>query len=311
MIAARLNRIAAAGTAERAHSRIRLADGHFITVTARPDSEVLDEVFLAPGLTAPDTEGWWREDSVELFLTHHEGGGRLYLDVPVEDVRQFIQDHLGEHEEQDQDDFPAARFLLNARSHHGQWAVFVEGERVGRIFLEDGVWYARAYGSNQPVECEGSEAAAALLVELADQAAGRTITAEQALRTELAARGVTPHTEGNAFFGFGGRPKVLAVIGLSDGPFPDLNEQPYVLLGLRDSADGAEVTIDRPVKGTEEWVAVLGNGTFDELAEIPGQSFPSTDVAAVAAYVARWRHNPFAVWDAAMTVRNTAANGTT
>ena len=177
MIAARLNRIAAAGTAEYAHSRIRLGDGHFITVTARPDSEVLDEVFLSPGLTAPDTEAWWREDSTELFLTHHEGGGRLYLDVPVEDVRQFIQDHLGEHEEQDQLDFPSARFLIDARSHRGLWVVIVEGEMAGRIFLEDGAWYARAYGSDARVECDGAEAAAARLVEVADLVAGRTVTA--------------------------------------------------------------------------------------------------------------------------------------
>ncbi|MFD8415446.1 hypothetical protein ACFV2Q_27410 [Streptomyces sp. NPDC059650] len=309
MIAARLNRIAAAGTAERPHSRIRLGDGRFITVSARPDAEVLDEVFLAPGLTAPDTEA--REGVTDWGLADQERGGSLYLDVPVEAVRQFIQDHLGEHEEQDQADFPAVRFLLNARSYHGQWRASVEGERVGRIFLEDGIWYARAYGSDAPVECDGSEAAAALLVELADLAAGRTVTAEQALRTELAAHGVmTPHLDEDTFIG--GHRNTWLVIGLSDGDFPDMGEQPHIVAYLHDPADGDEVTVERAaVRPADEWCILIGTGEPSALAntEIPGRSFPGADTTAVAAYIAQWRRNPYTVRDAALAALNAAESG--
>ncbi|MEU6946597.1 hypothetical protein ABZ957_15415 [Streptomyces sp. NPDC046316] len=311
MIAARLNRIAAAGTAEHPHSRIRLGDGHLITVTARPDAEVLDEVFLAPGLTAPATEDWSREGVTDWGLADQEHGGSLYLNVPVEAVRQFIQDRLGEHEEQDQHDFPTGRFLINARSHHGQWAVLVEGERVGRIYLEDGVWCARAYGSDAPVECDGAEAAAARLVEVADLVAGRTVTAEQALRTELAAHAVTPHLDEDTFIG--GHRNSWLVVGLSDGEFPHVQEQPYVLVCLHDPADGDEVTVERAARAGDEWSTVIGTGnpSAGAQAEIPGRSFPGADTAAVAAYIAQWRRNPYAVRDAALAALNAAANSNT
>lgn len=311
MIAARLNRIAAAGTTAHPHSRIRLADGHLITVTAGPDAEVLDEVFLAPGLTAPDTEEWSREGVTDWGLADQEHGGSLYLNVPVEAVRQLIQDHLGEHEEQDQGDFPAVRFLLNARNHRGQWRVNVEGEQVGRIYLEDGIWYARAYGSDAPVACEESEAAAARLVELADLAAGRTVTAEQALRTELAAHGVmTPHLDEDTFIG--GHRNSWLVVGLSDGDFPNMQEQPYVLVTLHDPADGDEVTVERAARAADEWSTVIGTGnpSAGARAEISGRSFPGADVAAVAAYIAQWRRNPYAVRDAALVERNAVNSNT-
>ncbi|MEU8530089.1 hypothetical protein AB0C77_31600 [Streptomyces sp. NPDC048629] len=178
MITARLNRIAAAGTV--CGSIIRLGDGHVISVKAAPDATFLEEVFLWPGLTAPDTEAWENEDTLEQWLTHDEPGGHLYLDVPADAVRELIQDHLGEDEEQDRVDFPPVRFLIEARSRRGHWVVHVEGEMAGRIFREGGVWYARAYGSDAPVECAGAEAAAARLVEFADVAAGRSTTAGQA-----------------------------------------------------------------------------------------------------------------------------------
>ncbi|MFD0253683.1 hypothetical protein ACFVGX_22515 [Streptomyces sp. NPDC127113] len=92
----RLDSLAAGGTGE-GFDGIRLADGHVFTLKVGPGAETA-EVFLYPGLDAPDTEAWVSEDQWEVWLTGGEfGDGSLYLDVPVEAVRDLIAQHGGEH----------------------------------------------------------------------------------------------------------------------------------------------------------------------------------------------------------------------
>ncbi|MFE0063311.1 hypothetical protein [Streptomyces sp. NPDC059003] len=59
-----------------------------------------DSVYLAPGLTAPETEAWENDDDVEAFLTEGSFATR-FLDVPVRAVRELIEEHGGEHTDQD------------------------------------------------------------------------------------------------------------------------------------------------------------------------------------------------------------------
>ncbi|MEU6965086.1 hypothetical protein [Streptomyces chrestomyceticus] len=92
----RLDSLAAGGTGE-VFDGIRLADGHMVTLKVGPGAKAA-EVFLYPGLTAPDTEAWENEDQWEVWLTGGEfGDGSLYLDVPIEAVRDLIAQHGGEH----------------------------------------------------------------------------------------------------------------------------------------------------------------------------------------------------------------------
>ncbi|MCX4682571.1 hypothetical protein OG413_46155 [Streptomyces sp. NBC_01433] len=99
----RLDSLTASGT-NHIFDRIRLADGHALTLKTRPGADMAEEVFLFPGLTAPDTEAWGDEDSWEGWLTGGGlDGGPLYLDVPVEAVRELIEQHGGEHDDQEGD----------------------------------------------------------------------------------------------------------------------------------------------------------------------------------------------------------------
>ncbi|MFJ8896735.1 hypothetical protein ACIRCZ_19290 [Leifsonia sp. NPDC102414] len=96
----RLDSLTAGGT-NGVFDGIRLADGHVLTLNVGPGAEVA-EVFLFPGLEAPDTEAWENEDDWEIWLTGGEfGDGSLYGDVPVEAVRALIVEHGGEHENQE------------------------------------------------------------------------------------------------------------------------------------------------------------------------------------------------------------------
>ncbi|MFF8287438.1 hypothetical protein ACF06W_32625 [Streptomyces albus] len=96
----RLDSLTAGGTNE-VFDGIRLADGHVLALKVHPGAETAEEVFLYAGLTAPDTEAWVSEDQWEVWLTGGEfGDGSLYLDVPVEAVRDLIVQHGGEHENQ-------------------------------------------------------------------------------------------------------------------------------------------------------------------------------------------------------------------
>ncbi|MGW1659108.1 hypothetical protein [Streptomyces atratus] len=120
----RLDHAAAHGTG-RIPSSIRLADGKTITVQAGPGAECMPfanggngphsvpsdyagpythlEVYLFEGVDPTDSDGWDAEDSVELWLTSGDepDAGRLFYEVPVEDVRALIEEHGGEHPEQD------------------------------------------------------------------------------------------------------------------------------------------------------------------------------------------------------------------
>ncbi|MEU2380393.1 hypothetical protein [Streptomyces misionensis] len=97
----RLDSLAAGGT-NGAFERIRLADGHTLTLKTQAGSATAEEVFLFGGLDAPDTEAWADQDDWEAWLT---GGslddGPLYLEVPVQAVRELIEQHGGEHADQD------------------------------------------------------------------------------------------------------------------------------------------------------------------------------------------------------------------
>ncbi|MEU2899669.1 hypothetical protein ABZ690_35185 [Streptomyces sp. NPDC006967] len=96
----RLDSLAAGGT-NKVPDGIRLADGHMLTLNVAPGGATA-EVFLFPGLNAPDTEAWENEDQWEVWLTGGEfGDGSLYLDVPVDAVRDLIIQHGGEHENQE------------------------------------------------------------------------------------------------------------------------------------------------------------------------------------------------------------------
>jgi len=97
----RLDALTASGT-NHVFDRIRLADGHALAFMTCPGADKADEVALFPGLTAPDTQAWVYQDSWEGWLTGGDlGDGPLYLDVPIEAVRDLIVQHGGEHEDQE------------------------------------------------------------------------------------------------------------------------------------------------------------------------------------------------------------------
>ncbi|MGW3445642.1 hypothetical protein [Streptomyces sp. NPDC001076] len=123
MSTARLDHFAATGTGET-FSSIHLADGKRITVQAGPGAYCLPcpkggsgphsvpkdyagpythlEVYLDEGVEPGDGDGWELEDSIELWLTSGDEPvkGRLFYEVPVEDVRALIEEHGGERAEQ-------------------------------------------------------------------------------------------------------------------------------------------------------------------------------------------------------------------
>ncbi|MFD0269572.1 hypothetical protein ACFVGY_23850 [Streptomyces sp. NPDC127106] len=105
----RLDAVVTEGTGH-GFARIRLADGHAITLKTRPGAEAAEEVFLSPGLTAPDTEAWENEDSWGDWLTGGTLGNEsgMFLDVPTEALRDLIAQHGGEHDDQKGED-PAPR----------------------------------------------------------------------------------------------------------------------------------------------------------------------------------------------------------
>ncbi|WP_052499861.1 hypothetical protein [Streptomyces vietnamensis] len=101
----RLDAVVMEGTGH-GFARIRLADGHAVTLKTRPGADVAEEVFLSPGLTAPDTEAWENEDSWEDWLTGGTLGNEsgMFLDVPAEALRDLIIQHGGEHDDQEGED---------------------------------------------------------------------------------------------------------------------------------------------------------------------------------------------------------------
>ncbi|MFY0515983.1 hypothetical protein ACOMD4_37205 [Streptomyces anulatus] len=98
----RLDSLTTGGT-DHVFARVRLADGLTLVLKAAPGADVAEEVGLLPGLFAPRTEAWANEDAYEDWLTGGalgQGGG-LYLDVPVQAIRDLIEQHGGEHASQE------------------------------------------------------------------------------------------------------------------------------------------------------------------------------------------------------------------
>ncbi|MGA5183027.1 hypothetical protein [Streptomyces pseudogriseolus] len=161
---------------------IRLADGHMLSVkTHAAGFAWLQEVFLFPGLTAPDTEAWSNDDPYEVWLTSGdlgEEGGSLYYGVPVEAVRELIVQHGGEHDNQEppapavegeSGEGAAPNPLARIAHLHGRFADGYTPDAIrsvfGRIYDEGGpylvcVWeYADAYGfgGNSQFYAEGED----------------------------------------------------------------------------------------------------------------------------------------------------------
>jgi len=133
--APRLDSLTAGGTNE-VFDGIRLADGHMLTLKVRPGAERAEEVFLFAGLTAPDTEAWEHEDDWEVWLTGGEfGDGSLYLDVPVEAVRDLIVQHGGEHENQEPPKAPETAETIATRAFTERGITVHRDDDAGNTWL--------------------------------------------------------------------------------------------------------------------------------------------------------------------------------
>ncbi|MFE2684528.1 hypothetical protein [Streptomyces mirabilis] len=141
----RLDSLTAGGTKDN-FDGIRLADGNVFTLKVGPGAETA-EVFLFPGLTAPDTEAWEHEDQWEVWLTGGEfGDGSLYLDVPVEAVRDLIVQHGGEHENQEPPQAPETAETVAARAL-AAWGITAHRDEESMIGGDRNTWLV--VGHNQ------------------------------------------------------------------------------------------------------------------------------------------------------------------
>ncbi|MDG5807882.1 hypothetical protein P9869_35600 [Streptomyces ossamyceticus] len=95
---------------------VRMADGHTLSLSIEAGAKVAT-VYLWPGLDAPDTEAWEYEDNVEVWLTTGSfGEGRLFGEVPVQAVRDLIEQHGGEAVAADDDNVLAAPLAQLSRA---------------------------------------------------------------------------------------------------------------------------------------------------------------------------------------------------
>lgn len=95
---------------------VRMADGHTLSLSIEAGAKVAT-VYLWPGLDAPDTEAWENEDNVEVWLTTGSfGEGRLFGEVPVQAVRDLIEQHGGEAVAADDDNVVAAPLAQLSRA---------------------------------------------------------------------------------------------------------------------------------------------------------------------------------------------------
>ncbi|MEV7657887.1 hypothetical protein AB0O39_27430 [Streptomyces anulatus] len=111
----RLDSLTAGGT-NRVFVRVRLADDLTLALKVAPGADVADGVGLLPGLFPPAAEAWANEDRQQDWLTGGalgQGGG-LYLDVPVQAVRDLVEQHGGEHAIQDLPSLIETRSGVNA-----------------------------------------------------------------------------------------------------------------------------------------------------------------------------------------------------
>ncbi|MFI8178031.1 hypothetical protein ACIF6H_32580 [Streptomyces microflavus] len=93
-------------------ARIRLVHGNALSIKIRPGAAEADEVFPFPGVYVPNVEEWENEAGWDGRLSV-EGPGNgpllmnepvrcsLFMDVPVEAIRELIEAHGGEGAEQD------------------------------------------------------------------------------------------------------------------------------------------------------------------------------------------------------------------
>ncbi|MCX4411648.1 hypothetical protein OG840_61905 [Streptomyces sp. NBC_01764] len=140
----RLDSLTAGGTNE-VFDGIRLADGHVLTLKVGPGAETADEVFLLPGLSAPDTEAWEREDQWEVWLTGGEfGDGSLYLEVPVDAVRDLIVQHGGEHENQEAPYAPETAETIATRAL-AEWGITAHQDDESMIGGDRNTWLVVGY----------------------------------------------------------------------------------------------------------------------------------------------------------------------
>ncbi|WP_330335793.1 hypothetical protein OHS33_39360 (plasmid) [Streptomyces sp. NBC_00536] len=308
MFTERLHRITAAGTG-RGYTRIRLADGPMIYIKARPHSTELDEVYLAPGLTAPGTDDWEAEDD-ELVLTGESASGTLYMDVPAEAVGELITEHGGEHAIQDAD-FPPVGYQIHP-AKDGRYPVRRGTQRLGYMACRARVWQVIPLGGTMwsGAFATSEEAADHLLkrAEAADKHSAQR--AEWVLRGALAECGL-PLTRGSQAVIGQGPTSWVQIDVLHRSPYVT-GDEPYVLVYLRRQDDEEEMTLDRVVTDADEWVVLLGSGDDTQL---PGATFTAADTAALSAYVVDWHRDPEASWTAALaadharrlTALNTAA----
>jgi hypothetical protein len=95
----RLDNLAAHGT-NRVFAHVRLADGHALSVKAEPGADAAEQVYLHDDLTAPDTEAWVDDEG---WRAPQSADARraMFVNVPVQAVRELVEQHGGEHADQD------------------------------------------------------------------------------------------------------------------------------------------------------------------------------------------------------------------
>ncbi|MCR8945055.1 hypothetical protein NW249_23335 [Streptomyces sp. OUCMDZ-4982] len=140
------DRLVQQGTGGR-FSLIRLVEGHALSVKIEPGATEVYEVCPFPTVRPDNTVAWENEDSWEGRLTGEgtDGGPLLrsmpvqcplYMDVPVEAVRELIIQHGGEADEQDR---PVYRVTVQ-RTEIIQYVIEADSpEDAQARYLADGV----------------------------------------------------------------------------------------------------------------------------------------------------------------------------
>ncbi|MFD8888748.1 hypothetical protein ACFV0H_40700 [Streptomyces erythrochromogenes] len=104
-----------------------------------------------------------------LWLTNEDAPGRsLFLDVPVEALREFIEQHGGEHADQDE---PSTRYRIGPRSPAGRYPLYLDTRQIGHLTRRADTWHAIADATGCMTTFATVEQAALHLAELADPAA--------------------------------------------------------------------------------------------------------------------------------------------
>ncbi|MFE0453104.1 hypothetical protein ACFW2D_17825 [Streptomyces sp. NPDC058914] len=94
MSTARLDSLITEGTSHTFRP-VRMADGYTLSLIIEAGADTASAVYLWPGLDAPAADGWENEDPAEIFLTGGDMNGRAFCDVPVQALRDLIEQHGG------------------------------------------------------------------------------------------------------------------------------------------------------------------------------------------------------------------------